>query len=191
MYDKEEVIELMYPIHKTFPDSEGVPFHFVYRDTKSPQNELPDHWHDRSEIVFVQSGEGIFFINGMFLSMRPGDVFLLPADTIHRAIPDSVNPVTSSVLFISPSLLAEPILGDTFTLSMVFDRARTTQTYRIPLDEPLRCTVQAVIHNIQAEFDHKQSGYYFSVKLHIQRLLLDLYRRGSLSPDYETATNGS
>ncbi|MGP3786331.1 cupin domain-containing protein [Paenibacillus sp. 1A_MP2] len=76
-----------------------------------PQNELPDHLHDWHEIIYVYRGKGTIFIDTGLEDMQEGDLFIIPGSTVHRALPDAGNPVTSSALFFSPGLLASTAGG--------------------------------------------------------------------------------
>ena len=85
----------MRPFRKPFFGDPAFPFEMVHRATKYPQFELPDHLHDRCEIVYVHSGRGTFFIDDTLYEKAPGDLFLIPGDTIHRAFPDADDPIVS------------------------------------------------------------------------------------------------
>lgn len=78
----------MEPIRKHF-DNE-LPFSLLldYKETKSPQRELPDHQHDWYEFIYVYGGKGTFFIDQTFYEMRQGDVIVVPGNTVHRGFPD-------------------------------------------------------------------------------------------------------
>src|SRR4051812_41647020 len=92
-------------IRKNFDLQDQFPFDLVYKYTKHPENELPDHFHDWFELVYVYQGSGRFFINRTFYEMKSQDLFLVPSNTIHRAIPSKVDPVKSSALFFSSQLI--------------------------------------------------------------------------------------
>ncbi|MCQ6559831.1 helix-turn-helix domain-containing protein [Paenibacillus mendelii] len=174
----------MNPLRKHFEANSPFPFAFVYKDTKSSQSELPDHLHDWYELVFVYGGKGTFFIDQTFYEMEPGNLFLIPGNTIHRAFPDSVNPITSSALFFSPILLQNTYLGDAFSLIGCFDHAKRSKTYKIgtPLSE--RGTLTTSIDTIHREMEEARPGYRHAVLLHVQHILLQITR--SVAPDQET-----
>jgi hypothetical protein len=141
----------MKAMRKLFPNMELFPFQLVYKDTKSPQSELPNHFHDWYEIVYVYSGKGLFFIDTAFYEMKAGDVFLIPKDTIHRAMPDKHDPVTSSILFFSPLVIQNVPLGEAFALPALFESVRNGKLYRLPLEQRDQTMLRQHIETIREE----------------------------------------
>lgn len=162
----------MNPVRKSFFEDPLFPFDFVYQDTKSPQRELPDHLHDRFEMVYVYKGKGTFFINKTFYEMNAGDMFLIPGDTIHRAFPDADDPVTSTAVFFAPALVQLDSLGDSYSSLNCFDLARKRKIYKIETAEPLRTQTETALMEIDEEFRAKKMGYRHAIRLQLQRLLL-------------------
>src|SRR5688572_8751444 len=105
----------MHPVRKEFDANDAFPFSFAYKNTKSSQSELPEHFHDWYEIVYVYRGKGTFFIDHTFYEMKQGDLFLIPGNTIHRATPDKETPVTSTAIYFSPNMVQAHHLGDSFS----------------------------------------------------------------------------
>lgn len=167
----------MRPIRKTFFEDPLFPFEYVHKDTKSPQSELPDHLHDRLEIVYVYSGTGTFFINRSFYDMKAGDLFVIPGNTIHRAFPDAHHPVTSTAMFFAPLLAAHEPLGDAYSGLSLFERARQRRRYKLEIPEPLRPPLEAMLQEIEEERMERAPGYRHAIRLQLQRLLLLLGRR--------------
>ncbi|MBW7477262.1 AraC family transcriptional regulator [Paenibacillus oenotherae] len=173
----------MKAMRKHFMENDEFPLQFVYRDTKSPQSELPEHVHDWNEIVYVYSGRGTFFIDSLFFEMRAGDIFLLPGDTIHHAVPDKSNPVTSSVVYFGRKLIPELSLGESFSLPALFDNIRQSGQYRVTLNEADRASFMNGIERIHEEVQSRQQGNHFAIRLILHQLLLELSRSQQL--DFE------
>jgi AraC family cel operon transcriptional repressor len=57
-------------------------FHLA-RSTKAHNRPLQEHRHDFAEICWVESGEGSHLLNGVSLSLRPGDIFFILPDDCH------------------------------------------------------------------------------------------------------------
>ncbi|PQP80113.1 AraC family transcriptional regulator [Paenibacillus sp. PCH8] len=186
------------PVRTTIQAESGIPFRLVYSDTKSPQNELPDHLHDWHEIIYVYRGQGSIFIDTGLEDMQEGDLFIIPGSTVHRALPDAGNPVTSSALFFSPGLLGSTTRSAASSLLSLFERCRRQRMYKRHLSAGERVQVTTLIDDIQAEFqlDHHLSAH--AALLRLQLLLIFLERledsepvkpgRSALGPSWLTST---
>ncbi|MCM3131818.1 AraC family transcriptional regulator [Paenibacillus polysaccharolyticus] len=177
------------PVRTTIQTESGIPFRLVYSDTKSPQNELPDHLHDWHEIIYVYRGQGSIFIDTGLEDMQEGDLFLIPGSTVHRALPDAGNPVTSSALFFSPGLLASTAGGMSSSLLHPFERCRKRRIYKRHLNHTEQEQVSAFIDDIHAEFrsDHHLSSHAALIRL--QLLLIFLERLDSANGPAHATTS--
>ena len=161
---------------RTIPHETRFPVALVYRDTKSPQAELPDHQHDWYELVYVYNGQGTFLIDQSLYTMREGDLFLIPGGTIHHAQPDELVPVTSTALFFLPSLL--PIAaGETDAQPLAaYAHASQRRHYRLSLAPEQQQTVADMLHAIQQELHARHPGYQQAVRILCLQLLLTVFR---------------
>ncbi|WP_336772446.1 helix-turn-helix domain-containing protein [Paenibacillus sp. MMO-58] len=166
----------MQTIHKRFEESDQFPFSFVYRDTKSPQRELPDHLHDWYEIVFVYAGKGTFFINHSFYEMNPGDVFLIPGNTVHRAFPDEDSPVTSSAIFFGPRLIQPMEFGESHSLLRCFEQARKSKSYRLENSLDVRLAFSSLIDAMNDEWLNRLPSYRAAIAVRLYDFLIALNR---------------
>ncbi|MFD0679130.1 MULTISPECIES: helix-turn-helix domain-containing protein [unclassified Paenibacillus] len=167
----------MNPIRKQFDSNSTFPFSFVYRGTKSTQTELPDHIHDWYELVYVYSGAGTLFIDQTIYDMRQGDLFAIPGNTIHRALPDKDDPVTSTAIFFSPILVQHASFGDSFSYLHCFEQQRKQKNYKFELmqqqQQDLELSIELIHHEIQAS----SLGYRQAIVLQLQTILLLLNRQ--------------
>lgn len=173
----------MNPYRKKFDTTTAFPFEYVYQDTKSAQTELPDHIHDWYEIVYIYNGRGTFFIDQTIYDAVPGDVFMIPGNTIHRSFPDPDDPKTSTALFFNASFVHSSPLGDSFSYLRCFEQAKRRKAYKLSPDTSDKQQIVQLIDRIHAENKDEQLGYRQAILLHVQHLLLLLGR--SIS-----ATNG-
>ena len=169
----------MKPVRKNFESLPDFPFSLAFRDTKTPQNELPDHLHDWYELVYVHGGKGAFFIDRTIYEMRKGDLFIIPGNTIHRAFPDKEEPVTSTALFLSPLFVEQPLFGEAFTYLQCFDQSRKHRAYKTACSVELQMRIESMLNHIEAELRMQQLGYRHAVLLHTQSLLLEINRERS------------
>lgn len=182
----------MQPYRKQFRYDAEFPFDCLYRDTKSAQSELPDHIHDWYELAYVYSGRGTFFIDQTIYDARPGDIFLIPGNTVHRSFPVPDDPKTSTALYFGASLVHHAPLGDSFSYLHPFEQAKRRQTYRIALDEERQNLVIEALERIHAEYAGRRLGSRHAVCLHLQQLLLELSRWSpERSPAREAAAASS
>ncbi|MBA9027417.1 helix-turn-helix domain-containing protein [Peribacillus huizhouensis] len=167
----------MQPIQKLFNPDNFFPFQIVYKDTKSVEVELPYHFHDWYEIVYVYDGNGTFFIDHSILSMEKGSIFIIPGNTLHRAIPDYENPVTSTAIFFNPILIQNRILGDSFSYFHIFEESLRLNNFKYKLDGIDEQIVFAnFLETIQLEVCQETLGYRHATLLELQALLLYLGR---------------
>jgi AraC-type DNA-binding domain-containing proteins len=176
-------------IYKGFEDSVKFPFSLVYQDTKSPQNELPDHLHDWYEIVYVYAGKGTFFINHSFYEMNPGDVFLIPGNTVHRAFPDEQSPVTSSAIFFAPLLIQATEFGESYSLLRCFEQARKRKGYKLEPSPDERIMFSRFIDIMNEEQNNRLPNYRAAIIIRLYDFLLTLNRM--VTPEIEQQQNSS
>lgn len=183
----------MNPLRKSFPSGSTFPFELVYRDRKTYQSELPDHLHDWCELIYVHGGRGSFFIDQTFYDMRPGDLFLIPENTIHRAFPDRDDPVTSTALFFRPSLVQSPDLPDGFTFLQCFEESRLAQSYKMECRGPLLLRLEDSLASMHGELSQRRPGYLHAVWLQLQLLLFTLGREraAASAPSRGAAVHGA
>ncbi|QGH32935.1 helix-turn-helix domain-containing protein [Gracilibacillus salitolerans] len=152
------------------------PFSFVYKGSKEPQNELPTHMHDFHEIIYVHKGTGTFFINNTLYDMNQGDVFLVPNDTIHHAVPNQDDLVTSSVVFFSPALIQTIPIDENFSYTFIVEKIKKHKHYKISLSETKQVTFEQFLNDIEKELREKQMGSIHAAILITHQILLYLSR---------------
>ncbi len=164
------------PFRKIFDNDTPFPFDMRYRSTRLRQTELPDHLHDWYELVYVYEGHGTFFVDQTFYTKEAGCLFLLPANTIHRAFPDEQDPFTTTAVFFSGTLLDEQPLGESFSYLNGFEVARKQARYRIVLDENRRTEVEELLSRMQQELAYGKTGHRHAVSLLLRQLLVAVAR---------------
>lgn len=167
----------MYPIKKNVPLLNALfPFFLVFQDTKMPESELPDHLHDWHEIVYVYGGSGVFFIDNSFHKMDSGSLFIIPANTIHRAFPDSTNLITSTAVFFRTSLLSSESFGDRMPVPGMVQEWHTQKVYKLPLTARQQDATKGRLDSIQQEIHLQRFGYRQAVAFELQQLLIETTR---------------
>lgn len=166
----------MDPIRKVFDNQEAFPFSFAYKNTKSSQSELPEHFHEWYEIVYVYRGSGTFFIDHTFYDMKQGDLFLIPGSTIHRATPDKDSPVTSTAIYFSPGMVQTPPLGDDFSYLHSFEQAAALRSYKLETRLPQSQQLELFLESMHHELIHPSLGHRQAIFLQLLQLLLYIQR---------------
>ncbi|WP_308638771.1 AraC family transcriptional regulator [Paenibacillus silvisoli] len=170
----------MDPLRKHFDPDTSIPIELVLHSTKNLQSELPDHLHDWHEIIYVHSGTGSFFINHSFYEMQAGDLYLIPGNTIHRTLPHSEEPITSSAMFFSGQYIQSTSIGkDAYSFLRCFDLAKSERHYRIELLAAERVRIESLIDEMNEEVRMRQPGCKQAVLLLLQTVLLHTNRKMS------------
>lgn len=167
----------MEPIRKHFGNEMPFTLLLDYKETKSPQRELPDHQHDWYEIIYVYGGKGSFFIDQTFYEMRQGDVIVVPGNTVHRGFPDNEEPVTSSAVFFSPGLVLNHTYSESYAYLKLFDAAKKNKQYKYTLSPEHAGILQNDIDAIHSEREqsHPDGGQALTLLLHLTLLHLNRY----------------
>ncbi|WP_052000626.1 AraC family transcriptional regulator [Gracilibacillus boraciitolerans] len=149
----------------------------MYKGRKEPQNELPTHIHDYHEIIYVHKGTGTFFINNTLYDMnKGGDVFLVPNDTIHHAVPNQDDLVTSSVIFFSPALIQTIPIDENFSYLFIVEKIKKHKYYKISLSVSKQETFEQFLNNIEKELSGNEVGSIHAAILITHQILLFLSR---------------
>lgn len=162
----------MKPIRKPFYGDPLFPFELVYKTAKNQDNELPDHIHDRYELVYIHQGNGIFFIDNTWYEQQPGDLFVIPGNTIHHSLPDHHNPIVSSAIFFAPALISRTTLDDSYSHLLCFEIARQQSSYRLTLPEHLKLQTEEALALMSEELNTRSIGYRESALISLNQLLL-------------------
>jgi AraC-like DNA-binding protein len=166
----------MKPFRKPFFGDPLFSFQQVYNTVKNPEMELPDHLHDHYELVYVHKGKGIFFIDQTWYEKKAGDLFIIPGNTIHRALPDQDDPIVSSAIFFAPSMIAAGQLDEGYSHLYCYEWAKKRKGYRLIANEVLRGSAKSAMEKIASELQEKRAGYREAIKLIVCGLLLEINR---------------
>jgi AraC-like DNA-binding protein len=182
----------MEPVRKRFETEQpSIPFHVNYRDAKIPQHELPDHVHEWYEIVIIHRGEGTFFVDQTFFDVKESDVIIIPSNTIHRAIPNETNLITSTAIFFSPVLIRQASLGAHSSYLAIFKEATATKCYKYSLSSVHENQLNEVINKLVAEYKSNNQDKKDAIILWLHLILLSLNRNClNKKPSYSKSSYG-
>ncbi|OWA37623.1 hypothetical protein B9G55_06115 [Saccharibacillus sp. O16] len=168
----------MKPIRKHFDREFALPMRLSYKETKSPTHELPDHHHEWYEFVYVYEGKGSFFIDQAFYEMRPGDVIVIPGNTVHRAFPDQEKPVTSSALFFGPELIHSRahLPQEAQAYLQLFETAKQQKQYHYALSREHCDILERDLDALRSEWQPERPDAEQALSLLLHLILLHLNR---------------
>jgi AraC-like DNA-binding protein len=173
----------MKPLEKPIDSICTLPMHLVFKETKQPIHELPEHVHDWHEIVYIYSGEGTIFIDQHFYDVQAGDVFILPANTIHHTVPEFDKPITSTAIFFHTStLIQSPFMRD-FAFMRIFEESKREKVYSYSIPEGRKNQLEKFLEEMSVEYLNSRVGSSEILLLHLHMLLLDLNRHCLKQPE--------
>ncbi|WP_194287380.1 AraC family transcriptional regulator [Gracilibacillus oryzae] len=156
--------------------NELFPYSFSYKNSKEPQNELPDHAHDYHEIIYVHCGKGKFFIDNRLYEMNKGDIFIVPHDTLHHAKPNNDDLITSTVIFFSAALIHNLSIDEPFSYLSLIDNMKKETDYKIQLEQSDQLFLEGLFARIDQELAEEKLGSAHASVLITHQILLELSR---------------
>ena len=91
------------------------------------------HSHSYTEVYLFCEGEVDMEIGGKPIALRPGDVLVLPPDTVHQAAVRGEKPYCRFVFWLSESFCAA-LRAESPDYLYLFDRVRKQKRYVHPMD---------------------------------------------------------
>ena len=89
---------------------------------------FPYHYHEFHKLLLFLSGDLTYLVEGRRYQLRPGDLLLIPAHSIHQPIIDPEKPYDRIILWIRP----DPLMEQGIDLS--FCHCREHNAYLLPRD---------------------------------------------------------
>jgi AraC-like DNA-binding protein len=168
---------------QSHPYESSFPFILMYKETRDSSMEPDFHFHNGYEIVFAHSGKGNFFIQHSFYEIKPGDVYTIPGNVIHRATTTRTTPYTVSVIIFQPELIHPSIMGEDFPFLESFDPNKNGGTYQQCISSLQTLKLEQQLFDLNQELSLKQEGYKHQVIHLFHQLLIDVvrYKRATIS----------
>lgn len=167
--------ELDAPVDLRLKAAINLPFRMVYHETKLPEHELPDHFHDWHELIYVHQGEGKMLIDHSVIDIQADHFIIIPGNTLHRTFQNTDHPLTSSAFYISPAVF-QGMGGESASLQQVFERARKSRNYIKILTLTEREEINRWIEQIYAEMKINRHLQTYATLLLLQLMLISLIR---------------
>jgi AraC-like DNA-binding protein/quercetin dioxygenase-like cupin family protein len=140
----------------------------------SLKEQYPLHWHEFYELTFIISGTGSHTVNGETHVLAPGVLFLLTPVDFHQLAPEA-----GQTLEVFNIIFSGDFLDDELRRWLFGD-----QCYRhIQLSDESSETVLKEYEQIWAEHQNPQLGQQRLIRGALERVLLELARRASVSSE--------
>lgn len=129
------------------------------------------HYHPYYELYFLVSGKRKYFFRNKIYTLEQGDIIIIKPNEPHRAIPlKGGNQRYERYILNIDELLFTKIEKYNKDIKNIFREG----IFSIKSENFFN--LLAILKTIEAEINEKKEGYKNSVRNHIERILIDLYR---------------
>lgn len=140
----------------------------------------PIHWHEEMEIIKVQSGKGIFYVDGNRYEANMGDIFILRPFVMHSINRLDDNDMEIDAIVFNLRLLETgeadlctlkyfaPLLNEKHSVPVV---VRTEDSWYHPFDQSMTSILMCDPSQEGAELDIKANLYWMFYHIYNNRLL--------------------
>lgn len=108
--------------------SKEFPLDYYYVDYRNPRYEMPYHWHEETEILYVRSGRFSLSLDGTILELQAGDAAYLPAESLHGGTPH--NCVYECIVFDAHMLQTEALPYSELLSNLFTQKARVKTIFK-------------------------------------------------------------
>ena len=63
------------------------PLEYHYLNVYHPRYQMPYHWHEEYEILYIQTGTFVLNLDEQNMTLKPGDVAFIAAGSLHGGVP--------------------------------------------------------------------------------------------------------
>ena len=140
----------------------------------------PIHWHEEMEIIKVQSGKGMFYVDGVKYEANEGDVIILRPFVMHSINRLDEYNMTADVIVFNLRLLETegadvctlkyfaPLLNERHSVPCI---VRPSDSWYQPFDESVTAIFACDTNNDGAELDIKANLYRLFYHIYNNRLI--------------------
>ena len=144
----------------------------VFHETFQQPYEI--HWHEFYELTFIRAGAGTHILNGAASPLAPGSCFLLTPVDFHGFTPQPERPLELFNVIFADEMLSEELNR------LVFSRLSEP---RADFTGAAFAMIDAEFQRIWAEAQGEQMGRRIMIQGALERILLELARRGAGAAD--------
>lgn len=142
-------------------------------------NSYPMHWHDEMEIIRVQSGKGLVYIDGKRFEANCGDILVVSPYMLHSVVRLENECMTIESVVFNLRML-ESSMADACTvnyLAPLINRTHLCQCQIMP-DQPYYRVFDENMTTLLMACNDRQEGYELAVKANLMWLFYHFYNKG-------------
>lgn len=177
---------MMETFRETHPYDPLFPFRLMYRKMWHYYAPQVFHFHEWYEMVYVHSGEGVFFINKTLYEMREGELFIVPGELLHHTNPSRQKPYLVTVILFDPKLIHQIQLGEPYFYLYSYERSRQTDQFRVRLNEDRRQEFEKLLGRMAETMEEGGRGHRHKVLNYLHLALSELNDAYVLPPEDRT-----
>lgn len=160
------------------PKYADMPLSLLYREKKGSQEELPDHLHDWYEFIYIHEGNARFFIDQNFYNIGPGDLILVPPNTIHRMILEANNKIVTTAIFFSKYALGNVMSASQSVFFSLYEHSRERKEYKYCINMNYLLNLESHLEIMNREYLEEKEHHCTFLTIHLHWLLLFVKRHG-------------
>ena len=154
------------------------PFACYVMENLRPGFNVPLHWHDEIEVLYMKSGSLTLTINQTSYTGKPGDIFLVNPKEIHGMTTDDLCTRYHALLFPLRFASFQSKSSSSNAFYLPFSEGRLLLRNKIS-DEPLHKETAQTIHRILTLYRTKSVGFQLGIQIQCALLLYSLYTGSS------------
>lgn len=121
-------------------------FRLFYLTSAEPR-DFQSHYHDFHKLLFFESGQVSYYIEGETYLLSSGDFILVPAGEVHRPLIHSSTAYRRLILYLSPSFFRQDSL-QAEELSYIFSACRSNASHLMRPEAHLRKRLDPVLQEM-------------------------------------------
>lgn len=154
------------------------PFACYVMENLRPGFNVPLHWHDEIEILYMKSGSLTLTINQVSYTGKPGDIFLVNPKEIHGMTTNDLRTRYHALLFPLRFSSFQSKNSGSNAFYLPFSEGRLLLRNKIS-DEPLHKETVHTICRILSLYQAKTTGFQLGIQIQCAQLLYTLYTGSS------------
>ena len=142
-------------------------------------NNYPVHWHEEMEVIRVQSGRGLVFIDGKRLEVKQGDILIVNPYLLHSVARMENEFMTIESVVFNLRML-ESSVADACTVKFLAPLINRTHLCKrmITPDMPYYNVFNENMTTLLMACNDRQEGYELAVKANLTWLFYHFYNKG-------------